>query len=107
MMNRESHNCRWPLLIVGHVLLLLTDMPTLSVSQRSKSTMSHGDPKLIKWLKLQGADDDSMDRILTEDYTLEDLLHYVTRDDLKSLRLRGGILCKLWKAITDYREKPA
>ena len=21
--------------------------------------------------------------------------------------LRGGILCKLWKAITDYREKPA
>uniref|UniRef100_A0A8C7H071 mitogen-activated protein kinase kinase kinase n=1 Tax=Oncorhynchus kisutch TaxID=8019 RepID=A0A8C7H071_ONCKI len=45
--------------------------------------------------------------ILTEDYTLDDLLHYVTRDDLKSLRLRGGILCKLWKAITDYREKPA
>uniref|UniRef100_A0A6Q2YB26 mitogen-activated protein kinase kinase kinase n=1 Tax=Esox lucius TaxID=8010 RepID=A0A6Q2YB26_ESOLU len=42
-----------------------------------------------------------------EDYTLDDLLHYVTRDDLKSLRLRGGILCKLWKAITDYRQKPA
>uniref|UniRef100_A0A4W5MUS1 mitogen-activated protein kinase kinase kinase n=1 Tax=Hucho hucho TaxID=62062 RepID=A0A4W5MUS1_9TELE len=32
---------------------------------------------------------------------------YTQQDDLKSLRLRGGILCKLWKAITDYREKPA
>uniref|UniRef100_A0A8C7E0Z3 mitogen-activated protein kinase kinase kinase n=1 Tax=Oncorhynchus kisutch TaxID=8019 RepID=A0A8C7E0Z3_ONCKI len=45
-------------------------------------------------------------RILTEDYTLDDLLQYVMRDDLKSLGLRGGMLCKLWKAITDYRQKP-
>uniref|UniRef100_A0A674BUC3 mitogen-activated protein kinase kinase kinase n=1 Tax=Salmo trutta TaxID=8032 RepID=A0A674BUC3_SALTR len=44
--------------------------------------------------------------ILTEDYTLDDLLQYVMRDDLKSLGLRGGMLCKLWKAITDYRQKP-
>ncbi|CAB1342873.1 unnamed protein product [Coregonus sp. 'balchen'] len=82
------------------------DMPTSSVSQRSQSTASHGDPELIKWLRLHGADDDSMDRILTEDYTLDDLLQYVMRDDLKSLGLRGGMLCKLWKAITDYRQKP-
>uniref|UniRef100_A0A4W5MWR4 mitogen-activated protein kinase kinase kinase n=1 Tax=Hucho hucho TaxID=62062 RepID=A0A4W5MWR4_9TELE len=45
-------------------------------------------------------------RILTEDYTLDDLLQYVMRDDLKSLGLRGGMLCKLWKAITDNRQKP-
>ncbi|XP_035650258.1 mitogen-activated protein kinase kinase kinase 5-like [Oncorhynchus keta] len=82
------------------------DMPTSSVSQKSRSTVSHGDPELIKWLRLHGADDDSMDRILTEDYTLDDLLQYVMRDDLKSLGLRGGMLCKLWKAITDYRQKP-
>ncbi|XP_023991002.1 mitogen-activated protein kinase kinase kinase 5 [Salvelinus sp. IW2-2015] len=82
------------------------DMPTSSVSQKSRSTVSHGDPELIKWLRLHGADDDSMDRILTEDYTLDDFLQYVMRDDLKSLGLRGGMLCKLWKAITDYRQKP-
>ncbi|CAB1340355.1 unnamed protein product, partial [Coregonus sp. 'balchen'] len=62
--------------------------------------------KLLRICSEHISDDDAMDRILTEDYTLDDLLHYVTRDDLKSLRLRGGILCKLWKAITDYREKP-
>ncbi|XP_062323858.1 mitogen-activated protein kinase kinase kinase 5 isoform X1 [Osmerus eperlanus] len=65
-----------------------------------------GDPELAKWLRLHGADDHSVDRILTEEYTLDDILHYVTREDLKCLGLRGGILCKLWKAITDNREEP-
>ncbi|XP_077408001.1 mitogen-activated protein kinase kinase kinase 5 isoform X1 [Vanacampus margaritifer] len=62
--------------------------------------------ELSSWLRLYGADQDSIDAILTEEYTLNDILRDVTRDDLKSLRLRGGILCKLWKAITDHRNKP-
>uniref|UniRef100_A0A3Q2VMA8 mitogen-activated protein kinase kinase kinase n=1 Tax=Haplochromis burtoni TaxID=8153 RepID=A0A3Q2VMA8_HAPBU len=63
------------------------------------------DPELTSWLTRYGADQDAIDRILNEEYTLYDILHDVTRDDLKSLRLRGGVLCKLWKAITDYRQK--
>uniref|UniRef100_A0A3Q4GKK3 mitogen-activated protein kinase kinase kinase n=1 Tax=Neolamprologus brichardi TaxID=32507 RepID=A0A3Q4GKK3_NEOBR len=63
------------------------------------------DPELTSWLTRYGADQDAIDRILNEEYTLNDILHDVTRDDLKSLRLRGGVLCKLWKAITDYRQK--
>ncbi|XP_061560250.1 mitogen-activated protein kinase kinase kinase 5 isoform X1 [Phycodurus eques] len=62
--------------------------------------------ELSSWLSLYGVDQDSIDVILSEEYTLNDILHDVTRDDLKSLRLRGGILCKLWKAITDHRHKP-
>uniref|UniRef100_A0A8C3VA35 mitogen-activated protein kinase kinase kinase n=1 Tax=Catharus ustulatus TaxID=91951 RepID=A0A8C3VA35_CATUS len=46
-------------------------------------------------------------KFLAEDYTLTDVLCYVTREDLKCLRLRGGMLCTLWKAITDFREKHA
>ncbi|XP_026773607.3 mitogen-activated protein kinase kinase kinase 5 [Pangasianodon hypophthalmus] len=78
------------------------DVATPSVSTQG----TQSDPELLKWLRLHGADADSIDRIVAEDYTLDDILHYVTRDDLKSLRLKGGILCKLWKAITEYREKP-
>lgn len=70
------------------------------------SLVSEADPELLKWLRLHGADADSIERIVAEEYTLDDILRYVTRDDLKSLRLKGGILCKLWKAITEYREKP-
>ncbi|XP_061843177.2 mitogen-activated protein kinase kinase kinase 5 [Nerophis lumbriciformis] len=64
------------------------------------------DTELSSWLRLYGADQDAVDAILNEEYTLNDILNDVTRDDLKSLRLRGGILCKLWKAITDHRHKP-
>ncbi|XP_048842519.1 mitogen-activated protein kinase kinase kinase 5 isoform X1 [Brienomyrus brachyistius] len=63
------------------------------------------DAELAEWLKLHGADEDAVTKILAEEYTLTDILLCVTRDDLKGLRLRGGVLCKLWKAITDHREK--
>ncbi|KAM8725752.1 mitogen-activated protein kinase kinase kinase 5 [Acanthopagrus schlegelii] len=85
------------------------DVPTSSdgpEGQTDPPSPRHEDPELTSWLMLYGADQDSIDRILNEEYTLSDILHDVTRDDLKSLRLRGGILCKLWKAITDYRQKP-
>ncbi|XP_034756595.1 mitogen-activated protein kinase kinase kinase 5 isoform X2 [Etheostoma cragini] len=86
-----------------------TDVPVSSAcpeGQRSPPAERQEDSEMTSWLKLYGADQDSIDRILNEKYTLNDILHDVTRDDLKSLRLRGGILCKLWKAITDYRQKP-
>ncbi|XP_068197922.1 mitogen-activated protein kinase kinase kinase 5 isoform X2 [Antennarius striatus] len=79
---------------------------TSSSSGEPERQRTHEDPDLTSWLRLYGADQDSIDRILDEEYTLNDILHDVTRDDLKGLRLRGGILCKLWKAITDYRQKP-
>ncbi|XP_030577832.1 mitogen-activated protein kinase kinase kinase 5, partial [Archocentrus centrarchus] len=84
------------------------DIPTLPddlEGQRSQPGERHEDPELTSWLRLYGADQDAIDRILSEEYTLNDILHDVTRDDLKSLKLRGGVLCKLWKAITDYRQK--
>uniref|UniRef100_A0A672R870 mitogen-activated protein kinase kinase kinase n=1 Tax=Sinocyclocheilus grahami TaxID=75366 RepID=A0A672R870_SINGR len=66
-----------------------------------------GDQGLLEWLKHHGADADSIERIISEDYSLDDILHYVTRDDLKTLRLRGGVLCKLWKAISEHRKTTA
>ncbi|KAM8831869.1 mitogen-activated protein kinase kinase kinase 5 [Spinachia spinachia] len=80
--------------------------PGLPEGQRSPPTERREDSEMTSWLRLYGADQDSVDRILNEEYTLNNILHDVTRDDLKGLRLRGGILCKLWKAITDYRQKP-
>lgn len=72
---------------------------------------THEDLELSSWLRLSGADQDAIDavrihpcdsdathprliarrlllQILGEEYTLNDILHDVTRDDLKSLRLR-------------------
>lgn len=63
------------------------------------------DSELTDWLKENGADDYTIRQFVTERYSLEDILCYVTREDLKCLKLRGGMLCALWKAITDFRHK--
>ncbi|XP_067840904.1 mitogen-activated protein kinase kinase kinase 5 [Heptranchias perlo] len=81
------------------------DLPVLSVCHYDSSPVNTGDPDLIDWLREHGADEDTIDRFVADDYNLTDVLNYMTRDDLKCLRLRGGMLCKLWKAITENREK--
>uniref|UniRef100_A0A8B9IS86 Mitogen-activated protein kinase kinase kinase 5 n=1 Tax=Amazona collaria TaxID=241587 RepID=A0A8B9IS86_9PSIT len=83
------------------------DIPGLSLCHRHSTGTRTEDPDLISWLTVQGADEATINKFLAEDYTLMDVLCYVTRDDLKCLRLRGGMLCTLWKAITDFRGKHA
>uniref|UniRef100_A0A8C2DUD3 mitogen-activated protein kinase kinase kinase n=1 Tax=Cyprinus carpio TaxID=7962 RepID=A0A8C2DUD3_CYPCA len=82
------------------------DVPAHFFMSTSSSFEREGDQELLEWLKQHGADADSIERIIAEDYSLDDILHYVTRDDLKTLRLRGGVLCKLWNAVTEHRKKP-
>ncbi|XP_049510379.1 mitogen-activated protein kinase kinase kinase 5 isoform X1 [Panthera uncia] len=80
-------------------------IPGVPVCHRDSLGTNAEESELAEWLREKGADEDTISRFLAEDYSLEDVLYYVTRDDLKCLRLRGGILCTLWKAITDFRDK--
>uniref|UniRef100_A0A8C2PS90 mitogen-activated protein kinase kinase kinase n=1 Tax=Cyprinus carpio TaxID=7962 RepID=A0A8C2PS90_CYPCA len=63
------------------------------------------DKKLTDWLKEQGADSETIDKFVEEDFTLNDVLCDVTKEDLRCLRLRGGALCRIWKAIQRHRNK--
>ncbi|XP_023011220.1 mitogen-activated protein kinase kinase kinase 15 isoform X2 [Maylandia zebra] len=63
------------------------------------------DKQLIDWLKEQGADPDTIDKFVLEEYTLTDILRDVTKEDLRCLHLRGGILCRIWRAIQRHRER--
>ncbi|XP_014895445.1 mitogen-activated protein kinase kinase kinase 15 isoform X1 [Poecilia latipinna] len=63
------------------------------------------DKQLTDWLKEQGADPDTIDKFVMEEYTLSDILSEVNKDDLRSLRLRGGVLCRIWRAIQRHRER--
>lgn len=81
------------------------NIPGISVSHiRTPNTCSE-DLELIYWLRQHRVDEDTINKFLAEDFTLEDILWHVTRDDLKSMNLRGGTLCAIWKAIVDLREK--
>lgn len=63
------------------------------------------DKELTDWLNEQGADPDTIEKIMLEGYTLADILNDVTRDDLRCLHLRGGVLCRIWRAIQRHRER--
>uniref|UniRef100_A0A8C2E0X8 mitogen-activated protein kinase kinase kinase n=1 Tax=Cyprinus carpio TaxID=7962 RepID=A0A8C2E0X8_CYPCA len=79
---------------------LLKYVPAHFFMSTSSSFEREGDQELLEWLKQHGADADSIERIIAEDYSLDDILHYVTRDDLKTLRLR--CTHRSWNALTDH-----
>ncbi|XP_015741761.1 mitogen-activated protein kinase kinase kinase 15 isoform X1 [Coturnix japonica] len=66
----------------------------------------NADPELTNWLKEQGADLDTIRRFAEEDYTLSTVLNDITKDDLRCLQLRGGVLCRIWNAILIHRQTP-
>ncbi|ELW48748.1 Mitogen-activated protein kinase kinase kinase 15 [Tupaia chinensis] len=61
------------------------------------------DKELIDWLQRQGADANTIEKIVEEGYTLSDILNDITKEDLRYLRLRGGLLCRLWSAVSQHR----
>ncbi|KAG3271757.1 hypothetical protein H1C71_029988, partial [Ictidomys tridecemlineatus] len=63
------------------------------------------DKELIDWLQLQGTDANTIEKIVEENYTLSDILNNITKEDLRCLRLRGGVLCRLWHAVSQYRRQ--
>ncbi|XP_041440641.1 mitogen-activated protein kinase kinase kinase 5-like [Xenopus laevis] len=78
------------------------DIPQTTVPYASHDQAT--DQELVNWLRELGAADDVVNQFVEEEYTLYDVLHDITKDDLKSLRLRGGDLCRIWKAVTKYRK---
>lgn len=55
------------------------------------------DDELAQWLRSFGCDDTTIGRIQEEEYTKQDLLDFVTREDLMRLNLRYVMLySKQW-----------
>nr|XP_019948226.1 PREDICTED: mitogen-activated protein kinase kinase kinase 5-like [Paralichthys olivaceus] len=59
---------------------------------------------LVCWLKSVPVDQDTIDKLLSHKFTLDCLLHLASRDDLMYCGIRGGMLCRLWAAITLHRK---
>ncbi|XP_032665650.1 mitogen-activated protein kinase kinase kinase 15 isoform X4 [Odontomachus brunneus] len=76
----------------------------LTTMDTRNSNNLHSDMALVDWLRNLQIDESSVDRFLYEEYTLEDILDHVTRDDLRRLNLRGGTEIRIWQAILKHRE---
>ncbi|XP_065214515.1 mitogen-activated protein kinase kinase kinase 15 [Planococcus citri] len=66
---------------------------------------SEVDINLINWLTKMKVDQRSINKFIAEEYTLDDLLHYITRYDLKKMSLKGGIELRIWNSIQKWRKE--
>ncbi|KAM6172180.1 mitogen-activated protein kinase kinase kinase 6 isoform 1-T1 [Erethizon dorsatum] len=61
------------------------------------------DQSLVQWLQDLGVDSGTIQMLLNHSFTLQALLTCATRDDLLYTRIRGGMVCRIWRAILAQR----
>ncbi|KAM9852411.1 mitogen-activated protein kinase kinase kinase 5 [Aulostomus maculatus] len=72
-----------------------------SVSQKR----SNPDVKaMVHWLEDIPVDQDTINKLISHEFTLDCLLHMACRDDLMYCGIRGGTLCRIWAAIQAHRK---
>ncbi|CAH1404104.1 unnamed protein product [Nezara viridula] len=75
------------------------------VPQISVSSDTTPDNKLVNWLQSMNIEEQSINKFVAEEYTLNDVLHYMGRDDLRRLQLKGGVELRIWNAILAWRKE--
>ncbi|XP_043973999.1 mitogen-activated protein kinase kinase kinase 5 isoform X1 [Gambusia affinis] len=76
-------------------------------SKLNSTKRSNAETKsLVCWLQTVPVDQDTINKLLGHEFTLDCLLHMASRDDLVYCGLRGAMMCRLWTAITDRRKTP-
>ncbi|XP_078093860.1 mitogen-activated protein kinase kinase kinase 5-like isoform X2 [Mustelus asterias] len=78
------------------VSIALCDSPTTPVDSETE--------ELTQWLSTKQVNQRTIDKIIANGYTLHNLLNDVTRDDLMYVQIRGGMMCRLWAAISAHRK---
>ncbi|CAL4111120.1 unnamed protein product, partial [Meganyctiphanes norvegica] len=73
--------------------------PVIHVSSRNI------DMELVMWLQQLSLDRDVIDKFLAQDFSKDDVLSWMTRDDLRRLHLRGGVELRIWRHIVQYRHQ--
>ncbi|XP_033214856.1 mitogen-activated protein kinase kinase kinase 15 isoform X1 [Belonocnema kinseyi] len=79
-----------------------TFLPQISVTDHNSTS---SDTILVEWLQKLDLDESSIERFLYEEYTFEDVMYHITREDLRRLNLRGGVELRIWKAILQHRNE--
>ncbi|XP_034934270.1 mitogen-activated protein kinase kinase kinase 15 isoform X2 [Chelonus insularis] len=90
---QESSNSSSELMIV----------PLINISESENILNMNGE--LASWLRNIGIDDQSIRKVLNEEYTFEDFLYHISKEDLYKMQLKGGVGLRIWREILSYRQK--
>ncbi|GBM17586.1 hypothetical protein AVEN_80887-1 [Araneus ventricosus] len=58
---------------------------------------------LHEWLLNAGADQETITKFAVQKYNKDDVLEYMTREDLRNLGLRGGMELRIWRHLVKHR----
>ncbi|XP_044523863.1 mitogen-activated protein kinase kinase kinase 6 [Gracilinanus agilis] len=83
-----------------------TSTVTLVPGPAEIPSASPGDPELSQWLQQLGVDSGTIQTLLSHGFTLHMLITCASRDDLVYTRIRGGMVCRIWRAIMAQRAVP-
>ncbi|KRY40230.1 Mitogen-activated protein kinase kinase kinase 15 [Trichinella spiralis] len=72
-------------------------------SSLPKNDDDGGRDALVNWLKELNVDERSIEILTNHQYTLQDLMEMVTREELLHIGLKGGVCCRLWRSIVSQR----
>ncbi|XP_051044981.1 mitogen-activated protein kinase kinase kinase 6 isoform X2 [Phodopus roborovskii] len=61
------------------------------------------DQNLVQWLQELSVDPATIQTLLSHSFTLQTLLTCATQDDLIYTKIRGGMVCRIWRAILAQR----
>ncbi|CAK6440816.1 unnamed protein product [Pipistrellus nathusii] len=73
---------------------------SLASAPRAAGTVDQG---LVQWLQDLNVDSGAIQTLLNHSFTLHALLTCATKDDLTYTRIRGGTVCRIWRAILAQR----
>ncbi|XP_045440933.1 mitogen-activated protein kinase kinase kinase 6 isoform X4 [Pipistrellus kuhlii] len=73
---------------------------SLDSAPRAARTVDQG---LVQWLQDLNVDSGTIQTLLNHSFTLHALLTCATKDDLTYTRIRGGTVCRIWRAILAQR----
>ncbi|XP_055467091.1 mitogen-activated protein kinase kinase kinase 6 isoform X1 [Psammomys obesus] len=63
------------------------------------------DQSLVQWLQELSVDPATIQTLLSHSFSLQTLLTCATQDDLVYTRIRGGMVCRIWRAILAQRAR--
>ncbi|KAK6733415.1 hypothetical protein RB195_017261 [Necator americanus] len=77
----------------------------IAVNHPMDGHLSRSTEELIGWLRSLEVDDRSIRLIVAEQYTKQDIFEYVTREELLALGVAGGASCRIWRVVSEARER--
>ncbi|XP_076790151.1 mitogen-activated protein kinase kinase kinase 6 isoform X3 [Arvicanthis niloticus] len=78
------------------------EIRTCALASETPATLPK-DQNLVQWLQELNVDPVTIQTLLSHSFTLQTLLTCATQDDLVYTRIRGGMACRIWRAILAQR----